>query len=503
MGQRLFSVWAELSELAGAESIKLQDSFTLTPRAMEKGYLYQVVLDEAEYMKDSGSSGFYYPIVVGTSEAVDYTLLRKDFIEELTTGVPTRLHFDSTVTVDPVLYMSSISEDFTQPPVDYQERLTVSVTGSLTYNRKENGRDRLFSDKNFVSISGRDLYDKEFSEHLAIIDDGVYVTRNAFAEITAIDHNGFDGSVAVAIGMPFGDTDLLSVYDEYRVAVAEDIEGPLYYRLTTGGVVQAFTRILKQGWQYRRGTVETDNEQLISEITLLNQSDENIDVVAIIMDPASTTLWACDANAKIWVYEPGLPVFSPPDTTVITDKVYVMSQPMTHRAKLNETLQCFTYFLDPSVPVNFIKVKVVDPDGGVLWLQTDGTLGVTEVPLPGPERPVGKQVWKNGETWRDKDFYLVLDIPGIYYIYTIADTSQGVSVDYTGVSAEVWRPVAHYDLELSDVDRMYFTHDNKLAIGMGTLVNHYDLVRDYYVANVNEQTLWLAEEYEAVTVTND
>jgi len=414
LGSRLFSVWAEYFDWAYADNKRLQDDTKLLKRGLGIGYLYQVELTEEEdfitsTVSSAGEDVFTYPVSV---VADTFTVTRVDNIDELCWSPPTRFTEVTQIGVDNTqVYADLRTGSVNIEVIDYPAHLLVQVVNSLDYFHKTPLRNTRVSGKHLIIITGRDVNGTRIVEHLPIVDDGYYWTKNVYTEIEEVVPEGFDGDILVTIGEP---ADFIT--DPFRTCVLDDgNEGPLRLEVTaqeagigTLALLRYYTDLAKEGVNYRDGVVEIQpNDEDAWEQYLLDQEGDPYEPVDIAIHPNSTRLYVLDTGGFVHVYNHNPTAFGPPQhPEYITKTSYLECIPIKHWARMDEEMTLFTRFARMRVPIQRVTIVRVKPDTTIEFLQGDKTWNASSYEFLGQPGFFNQQPT---ESWQDFSFTVEFD----------------------------------------------------------------------------------------------
>jgi len=379
VGQRLLSVFAEMSAEQTVTAVKLSEDLHLLKHYMGVGTVYTIILDDDDaYPSDMTSPGvrkFVYPDLVGTDDGTDYALTRvEDLITFLNTP-PDRLEAEGEQAHSGYQVWSSATP-FTYAAMPWPERLHIAVENSTFYSRPSRVQDLAYTGRHVVQIVGTDENDISIREYVEIRDDGYFRTRNIFKTVSEVITEGFDGTCVIR-WCPYQHG---WEVDPYRQAVFDDFEGQLRLSLSsqvvdavTYSYVEFSSSRLKLGEQYRRPEIESpSNAEILAEAVLLDSSGNPYTVVDLAINHQTSRLYTLDDQGSVHVYDHELSSFEDAATAdTETTRTYLELVPLRHRAKFGETEYVYTDFARNRFPITKIEIKRTAPDGTVEYLQSD------------------------------------------------------------------------------------------------------------------------------------
>lgn len=503
MGQRLMSVFADYFEYSNSLNFRMQDDLNLLKMHMGASSLYGITLDEADYMtitrSTSGAPIVTYPTTVQGTAGTPHTLTRYTNLPELLSDAPDRVTSTGTQTFSSYSVWSSASP-FAYTAIPEPERLTVAVTGSTRYNKKTAIRDVSYNGDTGVFIKGTDQNDIEFIEHVKVLDDGLYTTRNIFKSVTEVTFEGFDGNVEIK----WADANYLYFVDPYHIAVMPSFEGRLKVEVAnetisaTNYAVASYKILrLSRGEEYLTGTATGyDNEELISEQILLDDQGNPYTAVDISLNHRNGYLVVLDSTGKIHTYNHGPTLFEAADTTSTSTGSDMELEAISSYVKLGQTESLFTFFRRIRKPVKSVVIKRTTPGNVVRYLQSDKTWDVSPFEhLNAYDNTTPEKAWRNIKASTTYDELGVWK----YEVTTIFDT--GTQVYHTSVMVDSLNALTTVDTGVATPASMYFDRKGQVCVQASTTITKFAENVDGYIADVNNQRLLLKEEYTSISVT--
>ena len=503
MGQRTLSPFAEYFDYAETELIRIKDEAFLYKWHLGLGHLWSIWLDEADQMALTAVAGggleVTYPTsVIGTHSTLgDITLTRDSDFQEMLYGAPTRLTLEEELTIgDLVIWDSTdplVINDFTYP-----ERLTIYVSDSTIYNAKTLTNDRFHTGFNGIKLIGKDLNGSEITEIINVLDDGVYVSRNFWSELSDTPEiDGFNGNVIIG----YKQADFDYVLDMYRVGVLDDVEGELRLRLISDNLeftyLEYFTNRLKRGSDYRRGVVELENDESIGKQVLQNSSDETISPIDLAISYENTKLYVIDSSGYLHVYEHGLTPFGPPQEDIATKKTRIIPIALQPYVGYGETQKLWTYHVRPKNPIAQVQVFKITPSGVTEYLQADYTWSASVYTFLGT--PTAPTIV---DSWSDLTFENTYDELGQWDFYVKTWEGNDITVAHTAVMVDSMSALVSIDTGIETPTGIFFSEEGYITVTDATKFYKFSEHRDTYFADAERQQLVLREEYTAVEVTS-
>lgn len=500
----MLSVFADYFDFRGMELVKLKDELNLLKFHLGRGSVWRIQLDDDDELPVEITSGgiteWTYPTTVtGEFSTGTKTLTRVEDLETLLWSVPDEIVLDESIAVGstPVIWESTAPTVFNT--IEEPDRLQVVIENSTDYLKKTRFKNRAASGYHRLIIEGKDENGISVIEHLLVRDDGMYLTKNIFTEISAVDGEGFDGDIFLYVATPVTSTRML--VDPYHIAMTDRVEGPLKLALS-GDVLQYYVQRIKRGENYRTGGTEVvDNDDIVWEQALADTGGTAVSgIVDVAIHPDTGRLYALTSAGVVYVYDFGLTEFTPPvDEDDVTKETYVEVQPLKHWATLNESMTMFTHFVKPRYVINGVTIKRRDPSGNVEYLQSGLTwaAGVYEFSGNDPENALPE------ETWTNLTFQNIFDEYGEWEFYCTTRTNAGNSTMVTKVMVDKLTAAASYGIFLLSSYALYFNADGQLCVMTNPLnysVSKYDLHSHVYLANGASQQLFFREDYTSVEV---
>ena len=499
LGRRIYDVFADWFDFQAAELVTIKDDLTLLKRALGAGHCWRVDLSSDDQFPFTVSRGglktYTYPSVVG--DMLD--LQRVTSFEALIYSPPTRLTalgseaYASMLTYDS---QTGIYNNLEEP-----ERLTVVVSDSTHYRIKSSTRDPKASGLYYVIIQGFDVNNTRITEYINIPDDGRFETRNVFKQVTNVSTEGFNGRVRVG---PSLNTNW--IVDPYHLAVSEEREGSLrlaYEQTDDYPQLRYYTNIFALGQTYRQTGSEEDTfiEDIWSQTLMLQESNDgptNYEIIDMAIDPETLLLWTLDDEGYVYVYDHKPTGFTPCSrSSELTREFYIEVQPLQPWASYNQTMKLFTWFSNPKYQIWSVIISRVSPVGDTTYLQSDMTWGAGSYTFVSEN--IADKLPEN--TWKDLQFTCLFDGLGQWEFYAEVRTAQGTTLSHTGVMVDYLDPLVVLDTEVSAPLGLYFSHDGKLKVYTTSDIHTFQIHADVYLANEQEQSILLKEEYTEVEIT--
>jgi len=505
-GHRLLDTFAEVTAEQTVTARKLADDPHLLKPYLGVGCLWSVYLDEDDVFQKAdtaaGTFTYIYPDVVGTLDAVDYTLVRYEDLITLLNATPARI-----AQVDSQAYSSFTVWDSSTPyaygSLPRPERLYIDVTDTTFFSRKSNVNDREYSGRNVIQVVGTDENDIAIREYVRIPDEGVYSTRNIYKTVTEVITEGFDGNVLIEW---FPNAQSFEP-DPYRTAIFDDFEGQLRLSLSTqvvGGPTYSYVEYssprLKLGEQYRRTGIElTSNVETLAEVVLLNSSGNPYTAVDLAINHQTSKMYVLDSQGNVHVYDHELSSFSVVDSTdTETDSTYIELVPLRHRAKFGDTEYLYTHFARLRQSINKIEIKRRDPAGNIEYLQLDkSTWGAAQayIAAANPSAALPESSWQ--------DFRFATEYNQLgQWEYTLTTVS---TVDTTVYVTAVLVGSMTADVSLSTAvvspTAVGFSKEGYLGVTQGSEVKYFEEFVDGWTADTRTDRILMRSNYDSLEVT--
>jgi hypothetical protein len=506
-GFRYSSVAGEHFDFVYSELKQNYLSFQLLKEGLGLEALWQIDLSKDDYILSTSTTGgslsWAYPQVVGDLIALE----RIESLEELYWSLPTRIGQQEVFTSDFII----ATKTYLEPPVintmSVSSRLRVRITNSTNWFKRTSFLNRLEPGIHRVVIEGYDINGDLVREHLDVLDDGDYFTRNIFSEILDVDSQGFDGDITLDMY-----SDKVTLEDPFHFGISDSgLEGPLYLELSNNlisntGEIAYYTTLVKQGENYKDGMSEIPyNREDLWVQALFDSSGDEIEVVDITINPNTTRLYALDSSGNIHIYEYGLQRFTPPtQQDSLTKATYIDIDATQPWASYGQTLMMFTRFNRPRFPVSSVQIKRISPSGIINYLQADKTWSVSNYSFPGD--PNAKGLFEN--TFKDITFDNEFDEYGQWEFYCTTNTVHDTTVSYTGVMVDSLTALTTLSTGLDEVVSINYSHDNYLVVAVEPLIinDPYTLYKykeysDVFLADEENQSLFFREEYANIEVS--
>ena len=504
LGARFLSVFAEYYDFRNTELLKMKREMNLLKPHLGRGNSWNVQLVGEDQLPVEITTGgdrvWTYPTtVVGTHALGDKTLVRVEDIEALLWSPPDEVSLAETIpTTDFLIWTSAAPTVFNV--MSYPERLEIVVENSMNYFARSPVKNREASGKHLVEIEGKDINGIPFTEHVTIVDDGVYRSRTIVSEVTAVRSDGFSGDLLLYLNTPTTAT-TRKVIDMYHLGVSDNTEGPLELALVSDVLTYNVRRILA-GVNYRKGGDKVvDNYELFWEQELGDTVGGALTgFLDLAINLETSRLYALQDNGTIWVYDHGLTPFNPPASIAhtVTKNTFIEINPLRPWALLNENMRMHTMHTHPRFPVVDIEIMRRSPAGVEEYLQADRTTwaaGVVKHSGSGTENVLPE------ESWADFGFDSLFDEYGQWEFYCITRTIGGSSVTYMGVMVDKLTAVAELATGVAMPTGMYFSENGQLCVTDAANVYRFEEHGHFYFASGAGQRLLLREEYTNVEVT--
>ena len=496
MGSRLIETFAEGLEENSITTRRMTEDLTLGKRNLGRSFLHEIILDGEDIMEPEATANGYewiYPTLTGTVDVTDYEIDKVDSLTDLLMAFPTRFSLANTLTSGSRTVWQS-SSPYTYGDLPYPERLWILIEDSTSYVNKTNTRDREKSGLTALLLIGIDEDYNEFREVVNISDDGIYITMNAFREVTEIIPEGFNGTITVTAGPVDEPYEL----DPYRVLVMDDLEGPLKLVLTSGAASYITYKAdrFKLGRQYRRPGIDVlENAEDLADLLLLDDTETQYIVTDLAVNPANTYLYVLDSAGTVHVYDHGLPEFVAPATNDTTT-TYVELSAVRPYSKYGETEYLWTRFERMRFPISWIKIKRIAPDGTTEYLQPDkSTWNATVAQISYPIQ--GRNSF---EQWKDFRFSTVYNQTGAWEYTVTAKTEVDTTVYATTVFCGALTATVSISTGLAGLTMIYFGDNGLLTVDDGTNAYQFSEHFDKYIIDERESHIWLSDTYDSVLV---
>jgi hypothetical protein len=485
---------------------KLSDDPHLLKPYLGIGYLWSLYLDEDDIFQKTdtttGAFSYIYPTVVGTLDAVDYTLTQHEDLITLLNAAPARIAEVDSQTYSSFTVWSSAAP-YTYGALSRPERLYIDITNTTFFAKRTSVSDREYSGRHVIQIVGTDENDITIREYVRILDEGVYCTRNIYKTVTEVVVEGFDGDVLIEW---FSNAQSFEP-DPYRVAIFDDFEGQLRLSLSTqvvGGPTYSYVEYasprLKLGEQYRRAGIElASNVETLAEVVLLNSSGNPYTAVDLAINHQTSKMYVLDSQGNVHVYDHELSSFSVFNSTDIeTDSTYIELVPLRHRAKFGDTEYLYTHFARLRQNITKIEVKRRDPAGVVEYLQSDKTTwalaqAYIAAPNPSARLPEG--------SWSDIRFSTEYDQLG-QWEYTLTTVSNvDTTVYVTAVQASSMTADVSLATGVVSPTAVGFSKEGYLGVTQGSEVKYFEEFVDGWTADTRTDRILMRSNYDSVEVT--
>lgn len=507
LGQRFLSGFADYLDFETSETIKFREEFRLLKRQVGLPSLWTIRLADEFITRTTTKGGgitYNYPITVTADHpTLGATVLSRDeYLEELLFGVPDRIVVKDTRSYTTLTVWDS-STPGTFNTIDNPERLWIDITNSTKYSNVL--LEPSFSGTHHIRLEGYDEHFNDLEEILRIRDDGVYITRNVFRELTNVFYEGFDGGIIVKAG---GVT-LSYEEDPFRLAVMEDLEGPLKMTVevkdvggTDYSILRYFTDRLKRGRDYRDGVSSVmTNDETMSHQVLLDSGGMAIEIVDFAVSPDDTRLYAIDNAGFLHVFEHGPSEFSPP-AEASSRETFITARVVAPRIEFGVTTKVFTWLQRPHKRIAKVQIKRITPSLTTEYLQANLTWSGTPHFFPGdPTQGLAPA------TWDDKSFEVTFDETGQwdFYITTVVgeqpfETKDNTSVSHTATLVDSVNALVSIDTGVASPTGLFFGKEGNPIIVDATNLYLLDLKKDSYFADVERQQLLTREQYNSVDV---
>lgn len=496
-GHKFVSSITEFSDFFLSNILKLQNDFSLTNLGIGVGRLYSVKLAKNNHVTVdktiTNSLKYIYPTSVEGSdnEISGLNLTQCFYFENFLFYHPTRVSLSNTIAYSDTIVWDS-DDPTTINDLSYFDFLYIDVSGSTVFNKRTVNQDRLFNDVALINLEGLDINNNPIKETIVIRDDGPYITKNIWSQLTSIPKAyGFDGRIKIGYKQP----EASYVVDPYQIAVQADIEGPLHLFLNDIFLcykVQEF----KFGNSYKRPNAEIiDNDYIICNQVLLDDSEEEINPVDMCVNYYDGRLYVLSDDSHLHIYEHQISPFIEPETNPATTYNYIEIIPVERYAKFEETEKLWTYFSQQSKRIIKVEIKRVDPNGVVRYLQGDKTWGALSYTFDGETRAKTIQ-----ETWQDFEFETNYNVLGQWDYWITTTTENDVSVYHTSVMVDSIVALKSINLEIANLEAISFTHEGKLMTRDATNIYIFDLISDVYFIEPNYQLLLTRHKYNSIEV---
>ena len=510
-GQRFFSCFAESFDTLQAEKVMLSKMFKLFAERLGLPNIYWIDLEEEDYIKVDQWSNYTFPTVVGTlSDGSTVNVNRVEDTANFVNDAPTRIVSSGTEEIVPVVWSSSFPNTYNE--IKTPCRLGITVSGSNHFKKRK--RDRAFPGYHMIEIKGYDQNRQHVVESVYVRDDGSFKTDRIYSELLSIMHDGFDGAITIYPEEMYF-TDHL---DPFHTGVSVDQTRPLYLRRfeePNGQIgLELFIRNYLNGSSYRNYNLqepyeEEDLEQIIDSQMMLDENGDVYSVVDFTISPIDSKIWCLSSDGRIHVHSNTVTEFSvPPENENNTNAIDIA--PDIRRIPYNEDVNIWTFFRALRGPLVELKIRRIDPDGNQTYLQSDKTTwSSTEYAFKGNTDTENKLLPE--DTHDTIRFTTTIDKLGEWNFYCdatigVRGSSNITETSKAGIMCSSNTAEKTYSLGLSNVSKIYFSHDNRLTIvsdltSSSAVENYFNSYNDVYMADYSNQRLLLKEDYEDIEVT--
>lgn len=497
LGQRWWSSFAQELEEDQGLALRIKHEFELLKPWMGLGFLYRVDLDVDDvFVFSGGHQGTYtYPTVTGTIGMTVYSLTRYEDLSDFLHARPDRLtasgsesHLGSTV-----VWSSSSPSTITQLP--FEERLHIDITNTTDWVKKTSSRNLRASGFHRVIISGTDQNDNLVEEHVHVKDEGVYMTRNIWKTVTAVNTEGYAGDTVIK-WFPY---ELTYLSDPFKTVVLDDLEGEL--RILNGisdghSWLRYGTNRYKNAQFYRNPSSSfNENWEDFGYQGLRSSAGGAISLVDVAVNQRTGLLYALASDGVVHIYDHRPSPFNDlrePDT----DVSYIEVSPLIHYEKYGQVGKLFTYFKRMRYPVARVKIWRYTPAGVKNYLQADKTWGVGVYSFSG--KP-GSTIPE--ETWTDLSFTNTYNEFGQWEFYVETTTAHDVTVYRTAVMVDVMDALKSIATGVVGATGIGFSKDNLVSIINPSMVYYFKEDLDGWVADTARNQIILRSPFDLVTVT--
>jgi len=511
-GHRFYSSFSNLFESLQRDAVKLRDSFKIYSEDIGFGELYEIHLDEDDYMDrevNYGAETITYPSVVATDyDGNTRELTRIGSLDSFFYSIPEYLNERNTIVVDDWIVWESSSPD-TYLDIKTPERLGIWVKNSTHYKRRTSlDEDLPFGGHHFITIKGFDSNHRVAIERLKILDDGLYRTSNIFEEITEVVWDGFDGDITITISTsiyPMNASLTPRIIDRFKIGAAPDVVGPLLLEIDTlDGASYLKSSVLRwlKGITYRRPDGDAYDDaavEIISEQILRDVNGDTYAAVDMAVSPVDGRLYILDDHGIIHVYDHGLSEFKHENIEELSDETYIDVIPLQHRVKLNDMIYLWTWFRVLQGIVQTVTISRIDPNGNTEYLQADKVTWDTAI-----YEFAGDVTSGNPEgSWEDIRFESNFPTTGQWMFYCevkfwgVTNTFKSAA----GVFCEQLTSISDMDTGISDPGGIFFTKDCLIGIAKSGEYTTFKLCNDCFIGDPVNNILFLREDYESVEVT--
>ena len=510
-GQRFFSCFAESFDTLQAEKVMLSKMFKLFAERLGVPNIYWIDLEEEDRIPVDKWINYTFPTLVGTlSDGSTIDINRVEDTANFINNVPTRVVSFGNEEVVPVTWSSSVPDTYNEIKVPC--RLGITVTGSKHYKKRK--QDRAFPGYHMIEIKGYDQNRKHVVESIYVRDDGTFKTIRIYSELLSVTHDGFSGSVTIYPEEMY----IADLMDPFHTGVSINKTRPLYLRRfeePNGQIgLELFIRNYLNGNSYRNFNKvdvyeEEDLEEILDSQMMLDENGDIYSVVDFTISPIDSRIWCLSSDGRVHVHNNTVTEFSvPPENENNTNTIDI--HPDIRRVPYNEDVAIWTFFRALRGPLIELKIRRIDPDGNETYLQSDKTTwSSTEYAFPGNKDETIELLPE--DTHDTIRFITTIDKLGEWNFYCdatigVRGSSNITETSKAGILCSSNTAEKSYSLGLSNVSKIYFSHDNRLTVvtdltNSSAVENYFNLYNDVYMADIRNQRLLLREDYEEVEVT--
>lgn len=439
---------------------------------------------------------------IGNTE-YQLTIAAKNDLESLCyTAIPSRLE-DGEVSYiyTEVIPRCMVSELTSMTPnsMAVESHLYITIRNNTTWEYR--ATNKIYYPK--VFIRGITRKGTELQEAIPLRYNGTFKTINQWKSVSEVFVSYVDDDAEITVeGLPFDrDTQLdtqnlivpASGIESWRfVRLGSNVYGSLL--VSEGFTVSSFDVI-------RKGFDTLDYEY---QLELQDESGNQLTLTALALMPNTDLMVAIDDD-NLYVYNTKLPY---PDLTVLDSehpdtKMDIWSDRWIYSR--GDIVTMHTDILDVSVVPYKVRWSILEPDGNMYYVLSDGTKISTSSSV---NAWIDNTLWEFGR-WNEISLELLVTQTGTHVITleSFYADSKNQGNDYTLTTKFVYYvPVSRpeiviplppalqqsIDLTFDSDNNLWFHKDGNILLG--------NLYYDYFLADYERNTVWLRENYSSVRV---
>lgn len=554
MGQKVFSLFSDLSESMLIDIVKLTNSFTLYNDDLEVSKIYKInLLEEDKVKADENNEILYtFPTVYGYLNKQKIELKRVEGSDGFLYGLPSRYTKVNEVEyTEDLIYSDEPNgkystnyvngEWFYKQDFDINERLHIRVRGSKLYKKVSDGTEVIPSSQlpyggfTYIRLEGRDKFFNKIEEYIKVNRDGEYSSKKIFRRLEKIEKDGFDGSIEVRLSeatvVPYSSltTENIRKKNKFKIASNKIKSGICELELSSEEVefesgietiwyLDIYSRFVLTERDVKRGG-NVEESILRSKIAGILLVDENMDFynpIDFFVSSINSRIYILDDQGRIHISSLNLSPFIE-NGERRSYEITLETKLLTQRVPYGKDVRAKCELKKTIDVVKFWEIKLVSPSGKIYFLKYDYNPNTFNKSLLWLDETQHNGSYKNEPlvddsrklidlpvfNWNDFSFKINCDEIGQWNLYTYAYYDNQTYTHKTSFICEFLKPEKTIKTGLSNPKGLFLSEGNKVVVKTDSKFIYYQENFDSYMADIINNRLLFRDEYDEIEVIYD